>query len=373
MKIIVVISRVITGIVFTFSGFVKSVDPVGTQIKFGDYFDAMGLEFLSSYALIFSFLLNAAELIIGLMLLFNLFNKLSSWSALIFLVIFTPLTLWLAIANPVTDCGCFGDAVTLTNWQTFWKNIIFLIFVIIFLQYGKKYRTIINLKKSLFIISIITFSAFAFQFYNYYNIPVIDFRPFNEGVNLKEASTIPEDAEQDIYETVLYYKNLNTGKSKAFSIDNIPYEDTLTWAYDTTITELIFKGYEPPIHDFFLTEFNNDDITEDILNVKELSLIFVMHKITEAYDRVKEELNELAKFAEIYNLKIYCFTSSETSDIENIINDFPKNVVICTGDYKMLKTMVRSDPGFVILKDAVLLKKYHYRNIPEISEIENYK
>ena len=373
MRIIVLISRVITGLVFIFSGFVKSVDPVGTQIKFGDYFGAMGIEFLMPYALFFSFLLNAAEFIIGLMLIFNVFSKLTSWSAFILLMIFTPLTLWLAVANPVSDCGCFGDAIPLTNWQTFWKNVIFLIFVLIFLIYEKKYALRVKLKKSLIISGIIAFAAFAFQFYNYYNLPIIDFRPFKVGVNIKEASEIPEDAEQDVYETILYYKNLKTGESQKFTIDNIPYEDTLNWAYDTTITELIKKGYEPPIYDFFLSDINGFDQTDRILNNKDVSFIIVMHDIKGAIIKVKEKLYKVSEYAKKENIIFWCFTSSESSEIEKYRDIIPENIMICTGDYKMLKTLVRSNPGFVILKNAVILNKYHYINIPDIQELDKIK
>ncbi len=373
MKLIVLLSRIITGIVFIFSGFVKSVDPVGTQIKFGDYFGAMGLDSLMPYALLFSFLLNAAEFIIGLMLLFNIFSKLTSWSAFTFLIIFTPLTLWLAVADPVSDCGCFGDAVTLTNWQTFWKNVIFLIFVLIFLIFEKKYALRVKLKKSLIITGIIALSAFVFQFYNYYNLPIIDFRPFKVGVNIKEASEIPEDAEQDIYETILFYKNLNTGESQKFTIDNIPYEDTLNWAYDTSITKLITKGYEPPIHDFFLSDLDGFDQTEKILNNKDVSFIIVMHDLKGAVIKVKEKLYQVSEYAEKENILFWCFTSSESSEIEKYRDMIPENILICTGDYKMLKTLVRSNPGFVILKNAVILNKYHYINIPLIKELEKIK
>ncbi len=373
MKIIYIISRILTGIVFVFSGFVKAIDPVGTQIKLSDYFEAMGLAFLMPYALIFSFLLNAAELTVGLMLLFNVFSKFASWVGLFFLLIFTPLTLWLAIANPVTDCGCFGDAVKLTNWQTFGKNVILLILILIIFFYRKKYGTNFDGKKPKILFSAFVLFAFGFQFYNFYNLPVIDFRPFKEGTNIKEAVSFPPDAEKDVYETVLYYKNLKTGEKKAFDINNIPYEDTLNWAYDTTVNKLIKKGYEPPIHDFFLSNMNGRDITNDILNYKNISCILIMPDFETGINRIrryKQELANIAFYTDYNHYPFYCFTSSGTREINQYKNSLPPYVQILTGDKKMLKTFIRSNPGFVILKDAVVLKKYHYLNIPTVNEIK---
>ena len=373
MKVLLVFGRILTGLVFIFSGFVKAIDPVGTQIKFSDYFEAMGLAFLMPYALFFSFILNAAELTIGLMLLFNVFSKFASWIGLFFLLLFTPLTLWLAIANPVTDCGCFGDAVKLTNWQTFWKNIILMIFVLIIFFYRKKIETGIKKKRSLIIFSVFVLFSFSFQFYNYYNLPIIDFRPFKEGVNIKQSVSFPENAENDVYETVLYYKNLKTGKSQAFDINNIPYEDTLNWAYDTTITKLIKKGYEPPIHDFFLSDLNNRDITNTILNDKRLSCILIMPDFEKGIKRIrnyKQKIDDIVSYTNNNHYKFYCFTSSETKIINQFKNSLPPYVQILTGDYKMLKTFIRSNPGFVLMKDAVVLKKYHYFNIPNAKKIK---
>ncbi|MCF6366901.1 MAG: DoxX family protein [Bacteroidales bacterium] len=363
MKTLITISRIITGVVFAFSGFVKSVDPIGTQIKFEDYFGAMGLDFLMPVALTFSILLNAAELVIGLMLIFNLFPKLTSWTALLFLIIFTPLTFWLAIANPVTDCGCFGDAIKLTNWQTFWKNVVLLAFVLLFFINRKKVTSKYSIKKASINTVIFLIAVFSFQFHNLVNLPLIDFRPFKIGVNIKEASSTPEDAEKDVYETALFYKNLQTGESKEFSIDNIPYEDTLTWEYDTTITKLISKGYEPSIHDFFLNNLSGRDLTEQILNNTETSFILILHNFEKGIKKLDNKIKDISYFAKQNNINFYCFTSSESSEIQIYKERLPKYIKICTGDYKMLKTFIRANPGFVVLKDAVIIDKQHYKNI----------
>jgi uncharacterized membrane protein YphA (DoxX/SURF4 family) len=369
MKVLIVISRLFAGLIFSFSGFVKSVDPVGTEIKFHDYFEAMGLDFLSPYALLFSFLMNGAEFIIGFMLIINVFPKLSGWAALLFMSLFTPLTLWLAIANPVTDCGCFGDAVKLTNWQTFWKNIVILIVVFFFVISTRKTIILVHKKRSIFLSGTFIVLVFGFEFYNFYNLPLIDFLPFKKGVNIKDASTVPENAPQDVYETNIYYKNLKSGEIKAFTIENIPYEDTLNWTFDTTITKLIKKGYEPPINDFFLTNLNQEDITEQILNYKGLSYIIVMHDMEKAVPRVEKHIHDIGKFTDEHSIPFYCFTSSGSAIITKFMDTFPKNLIVCTADYKMLKTMLRSNPGFIILKDAVIIDKFHYLNIPDTKHL----
>ncbi len=372
MKVFTLISRLITGIVFTFSGFVKAVDPIGTQIKFGDYFFAMGLEWLTPAALIFSFLMNAAEFGIGLMLIFNVFPKLTAWTALLFITIFTPLTFWLAFANPVSDCGCFGDAITLTNWQTFWKNVILLIFIVTLFLMRNKTKMFFKYKTAFLITGGITALVFLFQFYNFYNLPVIDFRAYKDGTNIYEKAIVPDDAPKDEYETVLIYKNLKTNKTKQFTIENCPYEDTLTWAFDTTINKLIKKGYVPPIHDFIISDLNGYDVTKEILENNGTSFILISPDLKKANACNMEKIEKIANYCDANNLMFFCFTASGESVINEYKKILPKNLIFCTGDKKMLKTFIRSNPGFVILKSGVIHKKYHYRNIPDIDEVSKF-
>jgi len=366
MKLLLTISRILTGLVFTFSGFVKAVDPVGTQIKFGDYFEAMGLDFLIPATLIFSIILNAAELVVGIALLINLLPKISSWGALAFMVLFTPLTLWLAVANPVTDCGCFGDAIKLTNWETFGKNVILLILALTLFLNREKLTSRYSIKKSRIQLIIIIIAVLSFQFTNLTSLPLIDFRPFKKGVNIREATLIPKDAKKDIYETALFYKNLKTGEKKKFNMDNIPYEDTLTWEYDTTITELISKGYEPPIHDFFLTDLNGNDRTELILSNIKTSYILILHNFAEGVKKIDISIEEIAQYAKDNKINFFCFTSSGNKEIIKYKDFLPANIIVCTGDYKMLKTFARTNPSFVILKNAVIKEKVAFKKAKKI-------
>jgi uncharacterized membrane protein YphA (DoxX/SURF4 family) len=372
MKLTIRILRIFIGIIFTFSGFVKAVDPIGTQIKFEDYFLAMGIEWLSPAALFFSFLMNAAEFSLGIMLIINTLPKFSVIAAIALMTVFTPLTLWLAIYNPVTDCGCFGDAITLTNWETFWKNIIILA-ILIFLLIKRNYlNSRLILKKEVFFSSVIFASAFIFEFYNIIKSPLIDFRPYAEGTNIIKNMEYPKNAEKDIYETKIVYKNLKSGDKKEFNIENCPYDDTLTWAFDTTINKLIKKGYEPPIHDFVISDLNGNDITENILSNKNYSFIIISNDLKESNEKEISKLKLIAKFAEENHLKYYCFTASGEKDIKRYSLRYPRSIKFFTADKKMLQTFVRSNPSLIILKNAVIIKKYSYFEIPGIENLKKY-
>lgn len=362
MKIIILISRVITGIVFTFSGIVKAIDPTGTQIKFEDYFNAMGLEFMVPTALFFSFLMNAAELVTGLFLLFNLLPKFTSWVALGFLTVFTPITLWLAVANPVSDCGCFGDAITLTNWQTFWKNIVLLVFILIIFLNRKSINSYFKNITAFIMAGAFVVISFLFEFYNYNNLPIIDFRPYKIGVNILEKSSTPANAPKDVYETILVYKNKKTGEKKEFTLKNYPANDTVTWEFAESINNLIKKGYEPPIHDFVISDENQNDITKRILKNPQKSYIIVSYALDAGNFSNMDEITSISVYCRKNNFKLYCFTASSEESINKFKQKLPDNIQFCTADKKMLKTVVRSNPGLVVLKNGVIMDKMHYGN-----------
>ena len=220
MKIVKHVARILVGITFVFSGFVKGIDPWGSTYKFTDYFNAMGMEWMLWAAFPLGVILALAEFTIGIALLFNIFIRFFSWLALLFMAIFLPLTLWVAIKNPVTDCGCFGDALVITNWQTFYKNVVLAILAVIVVVYRKKMNDLFNRKIAnvLGISSLIAYCIIVY--YSYNHLPVFDFRPYKVGVNIPDAMIMPEDAPQDVYKNIFYYENKNTGEVKKFNDDN---------------------------------------------------------------------------------------------------------------------------------------------------------
>ena len=183
MKLLFQIFRFLLAAVFIFSGFVKGIDPLGSAYKFGDYFAAFHLDFLQPTVVVMAFILCAAELLIGLLLLFGIKMRFAAWSVLLFMAFFTPLTLVLAIFNPVSDCGCFGDAIKLSNWGTFFKNLVFLAAAVFVFIQRKKFTSFYSKPMQWALLMVLSVVALTPSFHGYYSLPMFDFRPYKVGVN----------------------------------------------------------------------------------------------------------------------------------------------------------------------------------------------
>ncbi len=375
MKTLKTLSRILLGLVFTFSGFVKAVDPVGSAIKFGDYFNAMGLPKFGAYSLFFAFLLSGLEFLVGFALLFNLKVRIASWGALAFMIIFTPLTLWIALKNPVTDCGCFGDAIKLTNWETFWKNIILLILSIFLLIKSVDIEKKLSVKIEFIVLGTAVLFIFIFQWYNYNHLPVIDFRPYSVGTHIPDKMTVPDDAPKDSTVTYLYYEK--DGLVKEFTMDNYPWEDS-SWVWKDTKTVVVRHGYMPPIHDLeiYKFEFNSlngesdHNILDQLLADTSYSLLLISYDLKSAPVKPLQKLAELINYAQVHKYKSYFITSSNSTDILKMHSKLPYIINFYLADATTLKTIIRSNPGLVLLKNGTVIAKWHYNDFPDIKEFE---
>jgi hypothetical protein len=252
---------------------------MGTAFKFGDYFIAFRFGFLDDLALPLSVLLCLLEFVTGMMLLSGTLVKPASWMAAIFMAIFTPLTLVLALWNPVSDCGCFGDAIILTNWQTFIKNIIIAVPVaFVFLRRNDE-TGVMPLKAGLNFTIAFIFLFLLFIRINIAWLPVIDFRPYKVGTNLAEAMTVPHDAEPDKYDIRFIYEK--DGVQREFTLNDYPADDT-AWKFVDQKSVLISKGYVPPIHDFSLITAEGVDMTEQITRHQGDILLMVARRLEES-------------------------------------------------------------------------------------------
>ena len=358
MKLLRIVSRIIIGLVFVFSGAVKAIDPLGSAYKFHDYFQAFNLGFLDVLSLSLAILLCTAEFIAGFSILSGMRQKTGIWGVLILLAIFTPLTFILALTNPVSDCGCFGDAIHLTNWQTFGKNIILLFFLIVLFTGRNQVKRIYNYTTEWAVISVVTILFVGFSLYNLRYLPVIDFLPYKKGVKIADKMIIPEGVPVDKYETTFIYEK--DGVQKDFSLSNYPANDT-TWKFVDQKSVLIKSGYKPPIHDFIITSAGGEDITQKILSYKGYSLFMISKKLSEASQKYLSEGFNLGRFCISNGINFYILTSSGTKEVENYKN----RLIFCSADETTLKTMVRANPGYILLKDGTIVGKWSWANVPE--------
>jgi uncharacterized membrane protein YphA (DoxX/SURF4 family) len=361
MKHLTQIARIITGLLFVFSGIVKGIDPLGTAFKLEDYFTAFSIGFLDDLALPLSIILCLVEFVTGMMLLTGALVKPASWMAALFMAIFTPLTLILAIWNPVSDCGCFGDAIILTNWQTFFKNVLITLLVVFVFIRKDDEQGVLSPKAGLNFTIGYAFVFLLFMRMNLACLPVIDFRPYKVGTNIAEAMAIPPDAEPDRYDIRFIYEK--DGVQQEFTINDYPANDT-TWKFIDQKSILLSKGYVPPIHDFTLISGDGTDMTDRITRHQGDIVLMIARRLDKSdRDGLMKGYNlglELQKHG-----KEFCIvTATAPGEAGLLIKGFNS----LFADETTLKTIIRSDPGFLLLHNGTIAAKWSYHTLPDPHE-----
>ena len=350
------ISRIVVGLTFLFSGFVKAIDPLGTTYKIQDYLEVMGLAWFNELALVASFALITAEFLAGALLITNINSKLGLWLSTLLMLAMTPLTLWIAIENPVTDCGCFGDAIILSNWATFWKNIILdLLILAIWLLQHRVYRPWLTPFPSWTMTITFSLITIGIGIHSLNNLPFIDFRPYKIGNDILEGMELPEGAQRDQYRTTFVYSR--DGVKQEFELQNAPYNDS-TWTFVEQRTELIVKGEEPPIHDFSIVTPEGDDLTYDILYSEGRTYLCVMYDLHKSKVKYLDNIRKVYEQSQAEDAEFLVLTSSsDLIDSFKQEHDLPYQFALT--DPIQLKTMVRANPGIVILEGAKVIDKFN--------------
>lgn len=378
-------SRIFVGVVFIFSGFVKMVDPLGTNYKFIDYFnDAFHLPAFAVLALPLAFLMNIVEFVTGISLIFKIKAKIGSWLALLFMIFFTPLTFYLAIADPVHDCGCFGDAWVLSNWETFWKNIIILAFTIICFINKDKFVSKLSGIVETALATIVLIVSLGFEIYNYRHLPMVDFRPYKIGTYIPEGMIIPEGKEPPKYGFDYTLKHKETGEEKTMDSESYlakkVWEDTNWEITETSEPYIVKDGYIPPIHDLRIEVIENNpeqnleigsDALDYIVNDKGYSLLMVSYDMKLADTELLRHAEQIYKFCKDKGISFYCLTATSSDDVERIKNEIGANYLCYNTDPITLKTIVRANPGYVLLKKGTVLMKWHNRDFPPIEKLND--
>ena len=360
--IIVNICRLVLAAVFIFSGYVKAIDPLGTQYKLHDYAEAAGLSALAPdwLTLSGSITLSAVEFCLGIFLLFAIQRRLTTRLTLIFIAVMTLVTLWLYIANPIEDCGCFGDALKLTNGQTLLKNLLLLACAIVVAWWPLKMVRFISESNQWIVINYTIIFIIGSSLWSLYTLPPFDFRPYHLGANISEGMEIPEGAPQPKFETTFIMEK--DGQRQEFTLDDYPDS---TWTFIDSKTVQTEKGYVPPIHDFSIV-LHEEDITEQILEDPGYTFLLCSPHLENADDSNFGDIDQIYEYAEEHDYPFYCLTASTDEAINRWIELTGAEYPFCTTDETTLKTVIRSNPGLVLLKAGTIIGKWSHNDLPHI-------
>jgi len=383
MKSLKITCRILVGALFTFSGFVKLVDPMGSAYKFHDYFTAMHIGMPESMNVALGVLMSVAEMVVGLGLLIGVAAEVCTMGALLLMIIFTPLTLWIALTNAVHDCGCFGDALAISNWATFWKNVVIDLFIGVLVWQRKNFKPMLDRSADWFVFMGLFLICSIFGFRNLYYSPIMDFRPYKVGTVIAEKMVIPAGLKGDEYG---YDYTLTNSKSKQTKImssadylsSNI-WKDSTWQITHTSESKLIKKGYTPPIHDLKIESVEADPIAgytsaQDLLPTALADQNFNVWLI--AFDLKNTDLksmayaSEVAKFCKKNNYKFYCLTASSKDDIAAFKKKMNPAFSFFLADGTTLKTIIRSNPGYLLVKKGKIIGKWHDTEIPKIEKLD---
>ena len=361
------VCRFVLAATFIFSGYVKAIDPLGTLYKLKDYAAAMSLNgLLPDWVLVgVAIALGALEFALGVFMLFAVRRHVVSRITLAFMTAMTVLTLWIFVADPVKDCGCFGDALKLTNGETLLKNIVLSACAALVAWRPVDMARFIS-RSNQWIVRYYTVAYIVItSVYCLYTLPIFDFRPYHVGMNIKQGMEIPEGAEQPEFEsTFLLRKN---GETREFTLDNYPDS---TWEYVDTRTVQTKKGYEPPIHDFALTSCDTgEDITEQVLTKKGYTFLLVSPRLAVADDSNFGDIDQIYEYAEENGADFYCVTASANDEIERWRDLTGAEYQFCNADETTLKTMIRSNPGLMLLKDGTIIGKWSHNALPQTDDL----
>lgn len=355
--------RLLLGALFVFSGFVKAVDPLGFCYKIEDYLAVFGMTSWSSpgVSLLMGIILSAVEFCIGVFLLLGIRRKIVVPLVLLFMVVATPLTFYLALTNPVSDCGCFGDAWVLTNWQTFGKNAVLLVAAISVFKWQDLQVCFITPKIE-WMISMYTFLfIFSLSFYCLQNLPILDFRPYKIGKNIRTGMEVPEGAKPSVFESRFVLEK--NGERREFTLEDYPDS---TWTFIEARTILKEKGYEPSIHDFSMMNLDTgEDITDSVLSDKGYTFLLIAHRIEEANDSNIDLINEIYDYSVEHGYGFYALTSSPTDEIDVWRDKTGAEYPFCQMDDITLKTIIRSNPGLLLIRDGTVLNKWADDYLPD--------
>ena len=361
------VARTVVGLTFILSGLVKAIDPLGTQYKIQDYLAAIppSLSLPDMLTLRMSVSLSMVEFTLGAFMLTAISRRVTARLTLLFMVVMTAVTVWIYIADPVKDCGCFGDALTLTNLETLLKNIVLLALAALVAWRPTHIGRLMSRSNQMLLGQMLMVTPVALSFWCLYDLPLIDFRPYHIGADIKAGMEIPEGAEQPVFDTTFIMEK--DGERREFTLDNYPDS---TWTFVDSKTVTVKEGYVPPIHDFSITAADGEDITDMVLGREGYTFLLISPDLDKADDQNFGDIDQIYEFCQDNSIPFYCLTASTEKSQQHWQNITGAEYPFCMTDATTLKTMIRSNPGLMLLEKGVVRGKWSHNRLPETTELE---
>jgi len=367
--------RIFVGILFIFSGLIKANDPTGFGYKLEEYFEVFHMTFLIGYATGIAMLLCILEIVLGALLLFGFWRKQVTTGLLGIIIFFTFLTFVSAFFKVVTSCGCFGDAIPLTPWQSFSKDLVLLVMIVYLFKFKEEIQPVTTkpgLQSALFA-GVFAFSLLFTQF-TYNTLPILDFLPYKVGANIPQMMSIPAGAIPDEYQIMYNMTNKKTGEKKLMSDQD--YLKTEIWKDDNweivgdPESKLIKAGYQPKIRDLKITDAAGTDYTKEITENPYYNLVIVAWNLNDTHEKGISDLNALALNAtEQFNIRTIMLTANSAQDADAFSKRMKLFMEIFYADAVPLKSMVRANPGVLLLKNGEIIGKWNYTTVPSFDDL----
>jgi len=367
MKLLAQISRLLVGILFIISGFIKANDPLGFSYKLKEYFEVLHMPWLGPAALAFAIVICAIEIGLGVALLLGAKMKFTAWSLLLMILFFTWLTFYSWYFNKVTDCGCFGDALHLKPFQSFMKDIVLLVLILFIFIRRNDIHPLFSDRTSTVLAYVGFVASLCFSIYCYMHLPVIDFRPYAIGKNIRQGMQLPPNAVKDSVTMVFIYEK--DGKQIELSPEQIKTIDS-TYKFVDRKDKLIREGDHPAIHDFSIVSTDGTDITDDVLNLDQVFLL-VAYDIRKSNEKIQSKINDFVSLAQQKGVEFIGLTGSSPKEVDAFRHEHNSMFEYYRCDETALKTMIRSNPGLMLLKKGTVTAMWHYNDFPTFDEVKS--
>jgi uncharacterized membrane protein YphA (DoxX/SURF4 family) len=370
--------RIAVGLLFIFSGLIKANDPLGFSYKLEEYFEVFHLTSLNGLALSLAIILCALEMILGFALLIGTRAVQVVWGLLLLIIFFAFLTFYSAFFKVVQTCGCFGDAIPLTPWQSFSKDMVLLLLVLVLFVNRTSIKSLFSKKTGdqLLIGATVVFVGFGLYTYNF--LPIVDFLPYKIGANILEEMKTPPGSKPDEFEVTYHLKNKKTSETKVMS--DKEYLKTAIWKdanweiVGSPESRLVKKGFEPKIRDLNIQDAQGNNYNEELLSNPFYSLVIVAYNLEGTNTNALGRINALAaNLIQNFNTRVILLTSNAPANAEVFAKQHKLVGELFYADGVPLKTMVRSNPGIILLKNGTVINKWHYHNMPKYETlVKNY-